>query len=187
MSKKYTVVFDELNLRGGGLYCFLPYENLDKHSKAIFKIGVAMNFRSRIEQYHTYFPNGVYMVAFLEEPPVPIKTRSKKNITKKELFIKIENFIMNYLAVNGAKRVYATTRIIRLNENKEGQTEWFYTNEDLIHEAFTEAKKEFGGETKLFFLEGIDPNTNKFISINDAIKKKENQKPNYVGKIVFHT
>ena len=108
MSKKYTVVFDELNLRGGGLYCFLPYENLDKHSKAIFKIGVAMNFRSRIEQYHTYFPNGVYMVAFLEEPPVPIKTRSKKNITKKELFIKIENFIMNYLAVNGAKRVYAT-------------------------------------------------------------------------------
>jgi len=187
MSKKYTVVYDELQLKGGGLYCFLPFANLDKNHKAIFKIGVAMNFKSRTEQYHTYFPNGVYMVAFLEEPRIPIKTRSKKGITKKEQFLKIENFIMDYLVKEGAKRVYATTRIIKLNENNEGQTEWFYTDENLIHEAFTEAKKKFGGEIHLFYLEGLDPKTLKFSSINDEFKKDEKLKPNYVGKIVYHT
>ena len=55
MSKKYTIIRDELNLKGGGLYCYLPFGNLDKHHKAIFKVGLAMNFNSRTEQYHTYF------------------------------------------------------------------------------------------------------------------------------------
>lgn len=187
MSKKHTVVRDELNLKGGGLYCYLPFGNLDKHHKSIFKVGLAMNFKSRTEQYHTYFPLGVYMVAFLEEPRVPIKTRSKNETTKKEQYIKIENFIMDYLTKNGASRVYSTTRTKHSNEKNEGQTEWFYTNEDLIHEAFTEAKKKFGGELKLFYLEGLDPKTGNFTSINEAHKKEENKKPNYVGKIVFHT
>lgn len=31
MSKKVTVVRDELDLKGGGLYCFLPFERIDKH------------------------------------------------------------------------------------------------------------------------------------------------------------
>ena len=187
MSKKFTIVYDELQIKGGGLYCFLPYSNLDKHHKSILKIGITLNFRSRIEQYHTYFPNGVYMVAFLEEPTAPIKTRSKKGMTKKELYLKIETFIMDYMMKKGAKQVFATTRIIKLNENNKGQTEWFYTDENLIHEAFTEAKKKFGGETHLFYLEGLDPETGKFTSINQAHKEEENQKPNYVGKIVYHT
>jgi len=68
MSKKYTIVYDELQKRGKEFYCFLPYSNLDKHHKSILKIGMTLDFGSRIEQYLTYFPNGVYMFAFLEEP-----------------------------------------------------------------------------------------------------------------------
>ena len=34
--QKYTVIKDELNLRGGGLYCYLPFGNLVKYKKAIF-------------------------------------------------------------------------------------------------------------------------------------------------------
>ena len=112
MSKKYTIVRDELNLKGGGLYCYLPFGNLDKHHKAIFKVGLAMNFNGRTEQYHTYFPLGVYMIAFLEEPRIPIKTRSKNEVSKKEQYIKIENFIMDYLTKEGA------TRIIQQPEHK---------------------------------------------------------------------
>ena len=65
MSKKYTVIRDELKIKGGGLYCFLPYANLDKFHKSIFKVGLADNFNKRNEQYSTYFPLGVYFVAFL--------------------------------------------------------------------------------------------------------------------------
>lgn len=62
--KKVTILNDELKIKGGGLYCYMPFEKLDKHKKAVFKIGLAIDFNSRTEIYHTYYPNGVYMVAF---------------------------------------------------------------------------------------------------------------------------
>jgi hypothetical protein len=187
MSKKKTVVRDELELKGGGLYAFMPFERLDKQKKAIFKVGMAINFNSRTEQYHTYFPLGVYMVAFLENPPVPRKTRTQEERTKKSHYLKIEKFILDYLDTNGGKRIYSTTRVKNPNLNKEGETEWIYTNEDLIHTAFTEASKKFGGNLKLYYLEGIDPATNKFASINEIAKANEKATPNYTGKIIYHT
>ena len=188
MSKKYTVIRDELKIKGGGLYCFLPYANLDKFHKSIFKVGLADNFNKRNEQYSTYFPLGVYFVAFLEEPRVPMKLRKdRKGITKKEQYIKIENFIMNYIVNHNGKRVYSTTRTKGLNDKNEGETEWFYTNEELIHDAFNEAHKKFGGDLKLFYLEGFDEKTGKFTSINEIAKEDEKTKPNFVGKIIFRT
>jgi len=50
MSKKVTVVRDELDLKGGGLYCFLPFERIDKHKKAVFKIGLATNKLTSINE-----------------------------------------------------------------------------------------------------------------------------------------
>ena len=97
MSKKYTVLKDELNVKGGGLYCFLPFRNLDKFKKSVFKVGMALKFSNRSEAYHTYFPLGVYYVAFLEEPRIPMTTRNKKPITIKKQYETIEKFIMNYL------------------------------------------------------------------------------------------
>jgi hypothetical protein len=169
--KKMSVITDELELKGGGMYCYLPYATLDKKKKAIFKIGIADNFEKRTEQYHTYFPEGVYMLAFLENPRIPIKTRSKTETTIKSQYLKIEKFIMNYLTVGGAIRVYSTTRIRNANEKNEGATEWFYTGERLIHEAFIEAEKKFGGNLKIFYLEGWDETNKKFTSINDEYKK----------------
>ena len=34
--------------------------------------------------------------------------------------------------------------------NDKGETEWFYTDEKIIHEAFTEAHKEFGGRLEKY-------------------------------------
>ena len=43
---------------------------------------------------------------------------------------------MSYLVKQGAYQVTSTTRTIYQNENNEGETEWVYTDEHLIHEAF---------------------------------------------------
>ena len=61
-------VMEMIDLKGkGGCYCFMPYESLDARKNAIFKIGMTLDFDKRADQYHTYFPNGVYNVAFLSE------------------------------------------------------------------------------------------------------------------------
>lgn len=67
---KYTVVNDELRLKPeSGLYCFLPYERLDGEKKAVFKVGLtSQDISNRIEQNHSYYPTGVYMVFFLSLP-----------------------------------------------------------------------------------------------------------------------
>lgn len=187
MAKKKTILRDELKITGSGLYCYMPFERLDKNKKAVFKIGLATNsLNQRLEQYHTYFPLGVYMVAFLENPPIPKKLRSKEKETPtKQHYLAIEKFILNYIDEHGGKRIFSTTRIKNKNHLGEGETEWEYTNEKIIHEAFSEAHKKFGGNLKLFYLEGLDPETNKLTSINDIARANESEKPNYAGKIIF--
>ena len=68
--KKYNVAHNELFLKGkNGLYCLLPFERLDSKKKAIFKVGMtSQDLAIRIENYHTYFPLGLYVVMFLAYP-----------------------------------------------------------------------------------------------------------------------
>ena len=187
MSKKHSVLVDELKIKGGGIYCFLPFSTVDEHHKAVFKIGIAKKFNNRGEQYHTYFPHGVYYVAFLEEPRIPIKTRSQKATTIDKQYKEIERFIMTYLVKHGAYQVTSTTRTIRKNKHDEGETEWVYTDENLIHKAFKEAKKKYGGKIHLYYLEGYD-DKGKYSSINNEYEKElKNNKDYYVGKIVYPT
>lgn len=65
--KKWTVVRDELGIKGSGLYAFMPFYNLDDDGNAIFKVGMTLDFNQRVESYHTYFPYGVWMIDFLEK------------------------------------------------------------------------------------------------------------------------
>ena len=184
---KFTVIRDELKLTGGGLYCFMPFAKLDRHKKAVFKIGLALDLSNRTENYHTYFPNGVYMVAFLNEIPTRKYLRSmKKNMTTKELYLEIEKFIFNTVVENGGKRLHSTTRVKNRNESLEGQTEWVYCNEKDIHDAFAQAQLKFGGNLNVFYLEGVDPVTNKRTSINDTAKQADKHNPKYKGEIVFY-
>jgi hypothetical protein len=175
MSKKHTVLRDELMIKGGGVYCFLPFDNIDKFGNAVFKIGVAIDFNSRTEQYHTYYPLGVYFVAFLKEPRTPIHLRGKKQITTKEQYLKIEKYVLEYLVDHGGENIKSTTRTRELNEKLEGKTEWVYAGEKLIHKAFVEAQKNYGGEVMLYSLKGI----------NKKAVNKEKIIPNYEGKIIY--
>ena len=185
--RKLSVIRDELNIHNGGIYCFMPFERLDKHKKAIFKIGMSMNFSSRAEAYHTYFPLGVYMIAFLENPQPMRVTRSQPQLSKREYYLKVERWIMDYIAKNGGQRIYSTTRVHNANVAKEGETEWFYCTETLIHQAFIEAEKKFNGIIHLFYLEGLDPVTNRFTSINETANQNERYLPHYTGKIIYKT
>ena len=60
--KKISLIRDELKITGGGLYCFMPFEKLDSHKKAIFKVGyTTTSIDKRGDDYYGYFPNGFYV------------------------------------------------------------------------------------------------------------------------------
>jgi hypothetical protein len=174
---KYTVIRDELKLRGGGLYAFMPFEKLDGDKKAVFKIGLALDLSNRTENYHTYYPLGVYMVAFLNEIPARKYLRSmKKDMSTKELYLEIEKFIFNTVIRNGGKRLHTTTRVKNQNNKMEGETEWIYCSVNDIHEAFSEAQIKFGGDVNTFDLNSINATAQQ--SMNSKKKK-------YIGEIIY--
>ena len=171
--KKVNVIEDELEVRGAGIYCIMPYEKTDDKKKALFKIGMATkSFYERIDNYHTYFPLGVYICAFLKNPTVP------KTQTKATFYLQVEKYIMNALEkTDNAERIYSTARVKNANVDKKGQTEWFYTDELSIKNIFTEANELYGGELILYSIKDI----NKIYS--KSIKKK----PHYVGEVIYPT
>lgn len=173
MGKKMNVVGDELDIKGAGLYCLMPYERLDNTGKAVFKIGMtAKSFEYRLEIYHSYYPLGVYMVCFLQNPPVD----GLKFKTKTQLYLHIERFIMEKLKeIRGTHQITSTSRVRNLNVNKEGETEFFYTTQKHINDVFNVAQEEFGGELFSFTLDHINNNYEK--------NMKANKK--YVAEIVY--
>ena len=176
--RKVSVIRDEMGMKGGGIYCFMPFYNLDSDQNAVFKVGMAIDYSSRVEQYHTYFPNGVWMCAFLNLPPVPKKTRGNQNAKEnmKSHYLEIEKYIFDSLKILGAKRIHSTTRIRGLNDKNEGQTEWLYTDDSVIHNAFQLAKHKYGGKLLLYNL------------VNKDVKESEKQallKPHFEGRLIY--
>jgi T5orf172 domain len=95
--KKYTVCRMELKIKDlNGLYAFLPFECLDKNNKAVFKVGMTANdLQDRLENYHTYFPEGVYIVFFL----------SYDETVNRNMYKRIENQLFKQLLNNDARKV----------------------------------------------------------------------------------
>ena len=179
--KKISIIRDELDIKGAGLYAFMPWTKLDKHKKAVIKIGESSDLSKRTENYHTYFPNGVYMLAFINDIKNPIGTRKKPAKKPRQIREEMEQFIMNYIHNNGGKKLYSTSRVRRQNDTLEGQTEWVYTSVELLHEAFEKCAKKYNGKVHLFYLEGFNPETGKLEDITDTPEPQ----PNYTGKVIF--
>ena len=180
-SGKKVSVIHEMGHKGGGLYAYTPFERLDYNNKSVYKIGCAKNFHGRFEQVYTYFPLGVYPIAFLEDPPIPRHLRGHSAVTKDSHYIKIEKFIFQYIESHGGERIRTTTRIRNVNAQREGVSEWFYTHEIIIHEAFLLAQKHFGGNDDLysFFVKGKNVVNQKY---EDNLRKTKNQ---YIGEISY--
>ena len=60
------MALDRKNDGERGIYCFYPFDRLDEFGKGCFKIGVTTaSFQQRLQSYMTYFPNGVYKIAYI--------------------------------------------------------------------------------------------------------------------------
>ena len=70
--KEYNTCHDELFVKNkNGLYRSLSIEKLHNNKKAVFKVGMTtQDLSSRTENYHSFFPMGVYIVFFLSYPRI---------------------------------------------------------------------------------------------------------------------
>ena len=162
--KKYNVAHDELFLKGkNGLYCLLPFEKLDRKKKAIFKVGMtSQDVATRIENYHTFYPLGLYICFFLAYP------RVNAGEDKMKLYREMEKKLITNLKETDAKMMIYPSRPSK-------RSEWFYSSFDDLQTAFRQVQTEYGGTLHEFSLDGINKQY-------DTIMKN---KKKYVGEIVF--
>lgn len=197
---KYKVLYDiedfKVKTNEGGLYSILPYERLDKNKKALFKVGFATNFDKRFENYHTSYPLGFYYKNLLASPikgkeefraqvekefqkqhdghrPTPDERPALRKKVETRFYKQIENYIFHKIEDKGGKRLKTTTRIRNADE-EGGQSEWFYTNEKVLDNAFKCAQKEYGGRNMEKSLDHIN---------FEADKNKK--KSTYTGEIHY--
>ena len=153
MAKKWTVVGDELGVRGPGLYSIYPFERLNQHNKGVFKVGMSTALDKRIDgEYHREFPFGVYLTEFLQEPSgtrMTRRTKTNQGDVRKNL-LKYETELFSKIIKKGGERIHSTTRVAKANKQKLGETEWVYATPDMIHEAFVELKRDHGGVAQSF-------------------------------------
>lgn len=152
------------DIKHGGVYAYLPFDNLDKKGKSMYKIGMTKNFYKRESNYHTYLPKGMWQVAFLVKP-----TKYKPSDDNNKYYAMVERWIFKRVIALGGKVLSEHYR----SRNK-GETEWVYTDEDTIHTAFEEAQKRFGGKEILF-----DTNA----GLPDSKDKRDAR---FVGEIFFY-
>lgn len=169
--KKGNVLHDELKIKGkSGVYAFLPYEQLDRQKKAVFKVGMtSRDFADRIEEYHTYYPLGVYMCLFLTfqgMKPVPKKDQRKH-------FEKIEQDVFTAIQKHKGKRLKFPSRPGKKWDYNDA--EWVYATYDQIRQAFEDVQEEYKGELFEYNLDGI----------NAEYRKNMRNVPKYEAKIVY--
>lgn len=140
-------------VNGGGVYAFFVFDSFDSKGKAIFKIGMTTSFHNRIAGYHTYLPAGLYYKALLENPSIH---RDGLNLNK--YYMKIEKEIFQDIKMHGGEVIK-----MKIRKNNLGETEWIYTNEKLIDDAFGRAYDKYRGKNTHLHL--ID-------NLNSKLKKK---------------
>ena len=161
--KKYNVCHNELKIKGkSGLYAFFPYEHLDESHKGVFKVGyTSRDLSSRLENYHSYFPLGVYVVEFLEFPKF-------KRGEGKEKQREMERFLFKSLKEEEGKMLVFPSRPTQ-------KSEWFYCSFNQLKKAFLKVQEEYGGVLNEYSLSAL----------NAQYKKNMKIKDKFVGEIVY--
>jgi hypothetical protein len=124
------------NYEGSGIYCFFPFDKLEPDNKGVFKIGnTTQTFQQRLQQYHTYFVNGVYVLFFITISP-------KNDIYYPENYKHLLNVIEDHVI----KLVKSKGGVIIVDKRrtwKQGQSEWVYSDLETIQKCFKETVEEF--------------------------------------------
>ena len=135
---------------GAGVYCFYPFDSPLKNNKGVFKLGMTTSFDKRTYAYHTYMPEGIYVVAMFR-PNTSSKERRADEKGKDEkgkdrlpkYYTRIEKEIFKDILDNGGEMVTMDVR------KKQGRTEWMYANFNTIEDAFERAKLKYGGSLEM--------------------------------------
>lgn len=158
-------MYDKYYSKFKGVYCFMPYENIDNKNKTIIKIGnTSVNFQTRLQQYHTYYINGIYVLFFIKIEP---KHRVEYPTNFKQIINYIENYILSQIQDNGG--------IILVNQKRTynaGRSEWVYDTLGNIKKIFIQSAKHFSKIYKDLII--YDDCVN--ISKTKQLFKKEQQK-----------
>ena len=120
---------------GAGVYCFFPFDQLDKKGFGVFKIGMTTSFDNRIRNYHTYLPKGMFFKCFLNNP-----TKKKSGMELAAYYKLIEKEIFEHVKALGGQVITMDIR-----KHNYGETEWIYANEKMIEKAFDDAFDKYGG------------------------------------------
>jgi hypothetical protein len=153
------------NSSSGGVFCYMPYNSLDKQNKSTFKIESGVNILEQIKKLKIFFPQGFFVIAMLKSPKIGIK-----EIRNNETYYKlIMDKIIEITIDNGG---------ISDPTNDNG---WVNSTIDIIHNAFRTAEEMYGGECLEYGLTGKINDTMNLIDV------KNTEKPVYVGKVIFHT
>lgn len=161
---KYNVCHNELEIKNkSGVYCFYPFEHLDNKNKGVFKVGrTSQDLAKRIENYHSYFPMGVYIVFFLQYP------RVKRGQNKEELHKEIEKELIENLKNEGGKMLIFPSR-------PSQKSEWFYCSFSQLRKAFLKTQTDNGGVLNEYSLS----------SLNSSYKKNLKNNDKFIGEIIY--
>lgn len=129
-------MYMKTNYEGSGIYCFFPFDKLEADNKGVFKIGnTTQTFQQRLQQYHTYFVNGVYVLFFISVNP-------KKNYSLPDNFKNLLNLMEDYVI----KLIKSRGGVIIIDKRrtwKQGQSEWVYSDLETIQKCFKDTVEEF--------------------------------------------
>lgn len=143
----YKYVEKEIYL-GAGIYCYYPFDSALVENKGVFKIGMTTSFEKRTASYHTYMPEGMYVVAMY----TPRKNKERDEYGEQGLpkyYRRVEKKIFKDIIARGGQMVTMNIR------THGGKTEWVFANYDDIENAFDDALKEFGGKLEMANLEHL--------------------------------
>lgn len=168
-----------------GLYGITPFANLDKHGKTMFKVGLGVDLKKRLDEYHTYFPMGYWYKDLLANPDEEKENfwykdpedRNKRKFGKRAYLNEIERFLHSDIVEEGGKQLYTTTRVKKARVKNGviyGSSEWFYAAPRQIELAFDKAHTIYGGQHYKVPLDDLD-----------AAGNKEKKTATYTGEVNF--
>lgn len=171
----------DADFNDSGVYCFLPFDKLDKYKKGVFKIGnTGVGFQRRLSQYHTYYPNGVYVIAF-------IKISNKKNHLIPENIKHILNLVESYVL----KLIQEKNGVVIVNKKrkyKNGETEWIYSSLHIIDKCFHETALYFKTQYKnLHFIVDSSDVDKTIKQIEKDFKNTIKMKNKFIATYTFNT
>ena len=119
-----------------GIYCFFPFERLKPDGTGVFKIGnTEQTFQKRLNSYHTYYINGVYVLGFIK---IFARKGKERPVEFKQILNTVEDWVINKIVDDGGDVLFDKRRTW-----KEGQSEWVVSCLSQVKKVFDKAVLHF--------------------------------------------